>query len=74
MLFRSDPASKFGEAVDKLVRWNKKMNLDTFGIRTFEDMHKSGIYPGLGVAKKLAIMHHLEIMGKFLDSNHHDIL
>mgnify|MGYP000883454449 CR=1 FL=1 len=63
----SDPANKFGEAVAKLVDWNKRMKLDTLGIRTFEDMHNTGAYPGLGVVKKLSIMHHIELMGKYLD-------
>lgn len=63
----SDPANKFYEAVGKLVEWNNEKHLDTLGIRTFEEMYKSGAYPGLGVVKKLSIMHHLELMGRYLD-------
>lgn len=62
-----DPANKFGEAVAKLVAWNKDMKLTTLGIQTFEEMYKTGAYPGLGVVKKLSIMHHIELMGKYLD-------
>lgn len=63
----SDPANKFYEAVGKLVEWNNQKHLNTLGIRTFEEMYKNGAYPGLGVVKKLSIMHHLELVGKYLD-------
>lgn len=63
----SDPANKFYEAVSKLVEWNKTMGLDTEGIHTFEELHHTGAYPGLGVVKKLSIMHHIELMGNYLE-------
>ena len=63
----SDPARKFGEAVEKLVQWNKIMKLNTMGIKAFEDTYKNGTYPGLGVAKKYSIMHHLELMSVYLN-------
>lgn len=63
----SDPANKFHEAVGKLVEWNKIEQLNPIGIQQFEEYYKTGAYPGLGVAKKLSIMHHLEIMGEYLD-------
>lgn len=63
----SDPASKFYEALSKLVKWNKKQNLNTKAIKTFLEMYESQTYPGLGVVKKLSIMHHIELMGNYLD-------
>lgn len=63
----SDPARKFAEAVEKLVKWNKIMKLDTVGIRAFEDAYQNQTYPGLGVVKKYSIMHHLELMSRYLD-------
>ena len=63
----SDPARKFAEAVEKLVDWNKTMKLDTVGIKAFEDAYKNQTYPGLGVVKKFSIMHHLELMSRYLD-------
>lgn len=63
----SDPARKFEEAVKKLVEWNKTMRLDTIGIHEFESAFYSKTYPGLGVVKKYSIMHHLELMSKYLD-------
>lgn len=63
----SDPARKFAEAVEKLVEWNRTMRLDTVGIREFEAAYRNKTYPGLGVVKKYSIMHHLELMSKYLD-------
>lgn len=63
----SDPARKFAEAVEKLVKWNRTMKLDTVGIREFEAAFENETYPGLGVLKKYSIMHHLELMSRYLD-------
>lgn len=63
----SDPAKKFEEAVRKLVGWNKIMKLDTVGIKEFEKAYENKTYPGLGVVKKFSIMHHLELMSRYLD-------
>lgn len=63
----SDPARKFAEAVEKLVEWNKTMNLNTVGIQEFETAYYNNTYPGLGVVKKFSIMHHLELMSRYLD-------
>ena len=63
----TDPAGKFYEALEKLVIWNRTMKLDTMGIRKFEGIYDAQTYPGLGVVKKLSIMHHLELLGRFLD-------
>lgn len=63
----SDPARKFAEAVKKLIEWNKTMKYDTAGIQEFEAAYHNQIYPGLGVVKKYSIMHHLELMSRYLD-------
>lgn len=63
----SDPARKFAEAVKKLIEWNKTMKYDTTGIQEFEAAYHNQIYPGLGVVKKYSIMHHLELMSRYLD-------
>ena len=63
----SDPARKFEKKKKKLVEWNKTMKLNTLGIREFETAYRNKTYPGLGVVKKYSIMHHLELMGKYLD-------
>lgn len=63
----SDPAKKFYQAVKQLVEWNKTKQLDTMAIKTFEKICEEQSYPGLGVVKKLSIMHHLELIGRILD-------
>lgn len=63
----SDPAGKFQEALSKLVEWNAEKKLDTVAMREFEDLYRREAYPGLGTVKKLSIMHHLELIGKYLD-------
>lgn len=63
-----DPANKFGEALEKLIKWcNEKDIYKTAGLLGFYECHKLGRYPGLGTAKKLSIMHHLELMNGFLE-------
>lgn len=63
----NDPAGKFYEALEKLVEWQSKVNLDTLGMREFIKHYENGTYPGLGTVKKLSIMHHIELVSKFLD-------
>lgn len=63
----SDPAGKFQEALVKLVEWNGEKKLDTVAMEAFEDLYRREAYPGLGTVKKLSIMHHLELIGRYLD-------
>ena len=63
----SDPANKFYEALSKLIEWNNQKKLTTLAMQTFESMYKNETYPGLGVVKKLAIMHHIELLGNYLN-------
>ncbi|MBU3175175.1 sce7725 family protein [Clostridium estertheticum] len=64
-----DPAGKFAEALQKLVEWNKIQKLNTLGINTLTQMYENETYPGLGIVKKLSLMHHIELMGRFLDGD-----
>lgn len=63
-----DPAKKFYEAVGKLCNWCLENEIEkTTGLETLKELYKNEIYPGLGSVKKLSLMHHLELMGKYLD-------
>lgn len=64
----SDPAGKFGEAIEKLVTWYKEVDSKnkSMAMDEFVKLKNEKRYPGLGVVKKLSIMHHLEIMNNFL--------
>ncbi len=65
----SDVAGKFYEAVTKLYDWymaGQKRQL-TAGLQILLDHYRNRTFPGLPTLKKLSVMHHLELMGKFLD-------
>ena len=66
----SDPAGKFEEALGKLMIWYEAhgKRFETEGLAGFVRCQKEKVYPGLGTVKKLAIMHHLELIGRFLES------
>lgn len=65
----TNPALKFYEAVSKLAKWYntepRPVKL-TEGLKIFLQHYEQQTYPGLGTVKKLSIMHHLELMGKYL--------
>ena len=64
-----DVAGKFYEAVLKLSQWYKTQGdpkQKTFALSTLLDYADRGYYPGLPTIKKLSIMHHLELMSKYL--------
>lgn len=69
----SDVAGKFNEAVTKLADWyhaGQQRQL-TSALSTFIEYSATGYYPGLPTIKKLSVMHHLELMGKYLDGGLH---
>ena len=63
----SDTTGKFHEALEKLIKWNKEMKLDTHAMKIFQKLYDEESYPGLGTVKKLSIMHHIELVSRFLD-------
>ena len=65
-----DVAGKFYEAVIKLSKWYKIQGdpkQKTFALSILLDYADRGYYPGLPTIKKLSIMHHLELMSKYLN-------
>lgn len=58
-----DPAGKFMEALDKM-HYAKQVKqfpfIQSLGIRRFAQLFDDGHFPGLGVAKKLSMLHHME--------------
>lgn len=65
----SDVAGKFSEAVTKLADWYNggQKRQSTSALEILLGHARTGYYPGLPTIKKLSIMHHLELVGKFLD-------
>lgn len=63
----SNPAKKFYEAVAKLYSWYQSTPMyHTKGLETLISHYHDQSYPGLGVVKKLSVMHHLELMSNYL--------
>lgn len=65
-----NPALKYYEAVSKLAEWYKENEGSvplTAGLKVFLQHYEEQTYPGLGTVKKLALMHHMELMGMYLD-------
>jgi hypothetical protein len=58
----SDTPGKFGEALDKLIVFIDTEGLHSIACEQFRDYHSRGAFPGLGVVKKLSIMHHIELI------------
>ena len=58
----SDVAGKFSEALEKLIEWVDENDVDSRAIREFRNYHDENHFPGLGVIKKLSIMHHIELV------------
>ncbi|MCD1655182.1 sce7725 family protein [Treponema zuelzerae] len=63
-----DTAGKFAEALFKLVEFDELETCNTYAIRIFRELYEGQEYPGLGTVKKLAIMHHLELIKQYFDN------
>lgn len=59
---RNDPGGKFFEALSKLISFVNSHGMDSFAIQKFRDYYNRQAFPGLGVSKKLSIMHHIELV------------
>ena len=65
----SDPPRKFEEAMNKLVNWeNFDIIPKTIGLDNLIECYNIGKFPGLGVIKKYSLMHHIQMMGEYLEA------
>jgi hypothetical protein len=62
-----DPAGKLEEALEKFVKASF-LDKSTFAYNEFKKFHDNRMYSGLGVIKKLSLMHHFEIMSQYLQN------
>lgn len=58
----NDTPGKFGEALEKLIVFIDAEGIQTVACQKFRDYHTREAFPGLGVIKKLSIMHHIELI------------
>ena len=65
---RNNPAQKYNEALSKLNRWQLQSGVNSYAINSFIEDYRNSLYHGTGVIKKLSIMHHMQLMGEYLDS------
>lgn len=65
----SDTPRKFYEALSKLVEWQDQEDIHSYGLDEFRAYYESQSYPGLGTLKKLSVMHHIEIVSKYLSEH-----
>lgn len=66
---QSNPAGKFQEALNAMIQFaNQTPSLDqnTLGFQQYIDIHNNNHYPGLGIPKKLSMMHHIETINNYL--------
>lgn len=64
----TDPAGKFAEALEKLVREVNAPGSPIFrstALAEFLDLHLRQHFPGLGSVKKLSMIHHIETLADF---------
>ncbi len=65
----SDPARKFEEAMNRLTKWEKFSDIPkTIGLNQLIECYDMGKFPGLGVIKKYSLMHHIQMMGDYLEA------
>lgn len=63
-----DPAGKYHEALKMLKEWmdEEHSSPKTYAVKQFLRHYSDGSYPGLGTVKKLAFIHHFEMISKYL--------
>lgn len=65
----TDPAGKFGEALDNLIAHldsGTSQIFESSAIEQFRELHDEGHFPGLGQVKKLSMIHHVETLADYL--------
>lgn len=66
---QSDPAGKFKEALKELINFagmTSDLDKSTLGYQQYVIINNNRSYHGLGIPKKLSMMHHIETINNFL--------
>ena len=52
-----------------LMSWGNFSDIPkTIGLNSLIECYNTGKFPGLGVIKKYSLMHHIEMMGEYLEA------
>lgn len=63
-----DPAGKYLEALQMYINWLETDPMPpTRAMGEFSRHYQEGLYPGLGTVKKLAFLHHFELISRYLE-------
>lgn len=64
---------KFFELMDAVQKWQETLSGGrmTAGMHLLFDAVSADKFPGMGVMRKAAVMHHLELMSRYLDGKEH---
>ena len=65
---RSNIQGKFAEAANKAIAFFDSINYNSPALDNLRDNLKNGTFPGLGVLKKISILHHLDLVQKILNT------
>ena len=64
---QQEPNVKTFRGDEKLVDWcGENSEIQSLGLDRLTSFYNEEKYPGLGSVKRYSIMHHLEIVGKYL--------
>lgn len=66
---KSNIQGKFAEAAKKAVAFLDTNNIHNFATEELRNYYNSGLYPGLGMVKKISIKNHLELMNYLLKAD-----
>lgn len=60
---------KFCELIEAVNTWNLRLwgKAPTLGIQLLQEAYEKDKFPGMGVMRKAAVMHHLELMSRYLE-------
>jgi hypothetical protein len=63
----SDIPGKLKEALDKLIPFINQNQINSIACDIFRKYYLDGNFPGLGILKKLSIMHHIQLIQEAID-------
>lgn len=60
--------AKFFDLMEQVLPWQEQHSYPTVGLDLLKEAYSQDKFPGMGVMRKVAVMHHLELMSNYLDN------